>query len=111
MTMVELSKHSEFIQFEVTLNEIPIEKQEQHQSKEFYQKEDEYARGKDVVIDWEFVGVDAGKTFYVDSNGLDMHQRQLWHRKEYTLPNTDNIASNFYPVVSAIAIRDKKSDK
>lgn len=109
---VELSKLSEFMQFEVTLNEIPYGHYNGNHDKAFYQKQNDQDRGKDVVIDWEFLdGYDSDKTFYVDANGLDMHQKKLWHRKDYTISNTDNAASNFYPVTSAIALRDKNSDK
>jgi hypothetical protein len=109
---VELAKLSEFVQFEVTLNEIPYGHYQGNKDKSFYEKQSDKDRGKDVVIDWEFLdGFDTDKTFWVDANGLDMHQKRLWHRKDYTIANTDNQASNFYPITSAIAVRDKKSDK
>lgn len=40
-----------------------------------------------------------------------MVNKQLWKRKEFTQENKENIASNFYPIQSAIAIRDKNSKK
>jgi len=40
-----------------------------------------------------------------------MHQKKLWQRKDYQMSETDNAAANFYPVTSAIAIRDKNSNK
>jgi hypothetical protein len=40
-----------------------------------------------------------------------MVHKQLWKRKEFTQENKENIASNFYPIQSAIAIRDKNSKK
>jgi len=108
---VELSKLSEFVQFEVTLNEIPYGHYSGNHDKQFYEKESERDRGKDVVIDWEFLDFDTDKNFWVDANGLDMHAKRLWHRKDYAIANTDNQASNFYPITSAIAVRDKNTDK
>ena len=40
-----------------------------------------------------------------------MVHKQLWKRKEFTQENKENIASNFYPIQSAIAIRDQNSKK
>jgi len=109
---VELSKFSDFMKFEVTLNEIPVGNYVGNQEKEFYQKQDDQERGKDVVIDWEFLDkFSTDNKLWVDSNGLDMHQKKLWHRKDYEMKHTDNVAANFYPVTSAIVVKDKNSDK
>lgn len=64
-----------------------------------------------MVIDWEFLEFDTGNKLWVDANGLDMHSKKLWERKDYKMKKTDNVAANFYPVTSAIAIRDLKSSK
>mmetsp|Transcript_4442 Transcript_4442/g.6557 ORF Transcript_4442/g.6557 Transcript_4442/m.6557 type:complete len:331 (-) Transcript_4442:54-1046(-) len=74
--------------------------------------ESNYERGKDVVINWEFLdGFNSDGDLWIDTNGLDMHQKKLWARREFAYNKTENIASNFYPVQSAIAIRDKNSNK
>lgn len=48
-----------------------------------------------------FNGFNANKTFWSDSNSLEMLQRQI---KDYGNPE-DTIAGNYYPVTSAIAMR------
>jgi len=109
---VELSEISDFMKFEVTLNEIPIGNYKGEKSKAFFQKQKDAERGKDIVIDWEFLdNFDTDSKLWYNSNGLDMHQKKLWSRKDYQVVETDNVASNFYPVTSAIVIRDKNSNK
>lgn len=54
MAAVELSKFSDFVQFEVVLNEIPFGDYKENKDKSFFQKQGDAVRGKDVVIDWEF---------------------------------------------------------
>jgi len=50
------------IQFEVELSEVPIND----------------GIGKDVTVNFRmFDGFDANKTFYTDSNGLEMQERRL----------------------------------
>jgi hypothetical protein len=46
--------------------------------------------------------------FFTDANGLEMQKRTLNERQEYKVHVEQgmNITSNFYPVTSAIAIRD-----
>lgn len=62
-------------------------------------------RGKDLMINWEFMdGFHTGDNLWIDFNGLDMQHKRLWERKEYFKNRTDNVASNFYPVTSSIAI-------
>lgn len=109
---VELSEISDFIKFDVTVNEIPIANYKDEKTKAFYQKQKDAERGKDVVIDWEFLdGFNTDSSLWFNSNGLDMHQKTLWSRKDYQMTETDNVAANFYPVTSAIVVRDKNSNK
>ena len=84
----------EIIEFEVELNSVPIDKDN---------------RGKDVVVNWQFFdGFDPHGTFWTDSNGLQMMERKINYRPQYTFRgNTSYIGSNYYPVDSAIAMRDK----
>jgi len=105
-----MDKDSEVINFEVILNEIPTLKVVGNRLVEEYQNQTNYMRGKDVMINWDFDQFNTGGDLWVDSNGLDMHNKQLWKRKEFTQEKTNNIASNFYPVTSALAIRDKNSN-
>lgn len=52
-------------------------------------------------------GFNANQTFWTDSNGLRMVERKLNYQSSYVQDHCDfNISNNFYPVTSAIAIRD-----
>ena len=83
----------EFIEFEVGLSEVPIADN----------------IGKNVVVNWKmFDGFEANKTFWTDSNGLEMQERQINHHPTFKAAKGEiqNISNNFYPVDSAIAMRD-----
>lgn len=84
-----------------------------HKNFDHVLSEDE--RGKDVVINWDFLdNFNTNDTYYVDANGLNMLEKTLWKRKEWKFPETGaehNIGANFYAVTSGIAIRDKNSQK
>ena len=52
-------------------------------------------------------GFDAQGKFWADSNSLQMIEREVNKRKDFTIAEKhSNISSNYYPVDSAIAIRD-----
>ena len=76
----------------MNLNSVPVEIDKQ---------------GKDITVNWHmFDNFEANKTFWTDSNGLEMQERRLNWRPSY-MPDTDqNISSNYYPVNSAIVLRD-----
>lgn len=78
----------ELIQFEVELNSVPILDNV----------------SKDVTMNWKFYdGFDPQGEFWTDSNGLEMQKREI---------DRSSIASkNFYPIDSAIAMRDKNDSK
>ena len=59
------------------------------------------------MIDWEMVDFDTHGELWYDANGLQMVHKELWKRQEYE-QKLDNasIASNFYPVQGAVAVRD-----
>ena len=66
-------------------------------------------RGKDVIMNFQFDGFgNDNKTFYTDSNGLEMQKRILDFRPMWNYSGDQNISSNYYPVGSAIAIRNKE---
>lgn len=58
-----------------------------------------------------FEGFQANKTFWTDSNGLEMQERR-WqtHKYKYKADGQEfsyyNIPANYYPIDTAIAIRD-----
>lgn len=47
-------------------------------------------------------------TFYTDSNGRRWEKRILNYRKSWKTRITEPIASNYYPVTTAIKIKDAK---
>ena len=80
----------EFIEFQVELNTVPIDD----------------GKSKDITVNWKmYNGFNANKTFWTDSNGLEMQERNIFNlsRPEHT------ISGNYYPVTSAIAMRDLNS--
>lgn len=80
----------EFIEFQVELNTIPIDDE----------------KAKDITVNWKmYNGFKANKTFWTDSNALEMQERNVLElsRPEHT------ISGNYYPVTSAIAMRDIQS--
>jgi len=58
---------NEVIEFEVELSEVPVKDQ-----------------GKDVTVNWRFFdNFEANKTFWTDSNGLEMQERRLNYNPGY----------------------------
>lgn len=62
--------------------------------------------GYEVVCKWSFADIDSGDVFYTDSNGLEMQRRVRDARPDYDLNTDMRISSNYYPINSAIAIRN-----
>ena len=61
---------------------------------------------KDITVNWKmYNGFNANKTFWTDSNALAMVKRN--YIEESRLDNS--IPANFYPVTSAIAMRDHQN--
>lgn len=82
----------DFVKFHVSTNEVPIAQDK---------------TGKDVVVDWFLMdGFDTDDKFWVDSNGLQMVPKSLNYRKEYNFKVENTISGNYYPITSAIAVRD-----
>lgn len=94
---IHLNDLDQFVKFKVELNEIPV-------------KFDKV--GKDVVADWTFYDdFDTKQKLYVDANGLQMIDKKLFYRKEYPHKSWNTIAANYYPVTSAIAVKDEGKNK
>jgi hypothetical protein len=77
----------ELIEFTVELNTVPIDDR----------------KSKDITVNWKmYNGFTANRTFWTDSNALQMIERNIKDlgRPDYTIPG------NYYPVTSAIAMRD-----
>jgi len=78
---LKLNEASTFIEFEVILNEIPVNMQIKYRNKTDYENESDYERGKNVVINWEFLdNFNTNNQLWVDANGLFMHEKSLWER-------------------------------
>ena len=65
--------------------------------------------GMEVIVKWQLMDFSNAGTFYTDSNGLEMQKRVLNQRPDYTLATNMTVSSNYYPINSAIAIRDPDS--
>lgn len=66
--------------------------------------------GEDVTVNFYSPDIKNNGVFFTDANGLEMQKRTLNERQEYGINIAEgmNITSNFYPVTSAVAIRDDK---
>jgi hypothetical protein len=89
---ISINDLDNFVKFDVTINDVPIELDR---------------TGKDIVVDWFLMDdFDTNKTFWVDANGLEMVKKKLYSRRDYNYTGNGTIAGNYYPVTSAIAVRD-----
>lgn len=66
------------------------------------------SQGQEVVALWRILSDDFSnnKVFYTDSNGLEMQKRILNHRETYTLDTDMKTSANYYPINSAIAVKN-----
>lgn len=63
--------------------------------------------GKDIVVDWYMLdSFDSGNKFWVDANGMQMIEKKLYHRREFTYNTNNTVSANYYPVTTAIAMKD-----
>jgi hypothetical protein len=89
---ISINDIDNFVKFDVAINDVPIELDR---------------TGKDIVVDWFLMDdFDTNKTFWVDANGLEMVKKQLYSRRDYNYTGNGTVAGNYYPVTSAIAVRD-----
>lgn len=86
---------SDFIEFAVELNGIPVSD----------------GQGKDVNVFWSFDDFNANQTFWTDSNGLEMQERIINYRPTWNYSGPENISANYYPVASGIVLRDNYNSK
>lgn len=92
--LIRLGEGFEPIEFEVQMLQIPIIDN----------------KGREVVAKWTFAGIDNENTFYTDSNGLEMQKRVKNYRPDFTLDTEMLVNDNYYPINSAVAIRDLTSN-
>jgi hypothetical protein len=63
-------------------------------------------QGQEVIIQFYTPDIDNNKTFYTDSNGLEMQERIIDYRPTWDFIGFLNVTQNYYPVNSAIVIKD-----
>ena len=66
--------------------------------------------GFEVTVNFHAPHINNEGKFYTDSNGLEMQERILNYRPTWNLTLADgglNITANYYPIQTAIAIRDE----
>lgn len=61
-------------------------------------------------MNWKAYNFHNNKTFYTDSNGLEMQERMLNYRPSFNFFSFEQVSGNFYPINSAIAIVDKTAN-
>ena len=94
---IDLNDIENFVKFHVSTNDVPVSAD---------------ATGKDIVVDWHMLeGFDTDEKFWVDANGMQMVYKTLNKRAEYDFKDaaTDSpysVAANYYPMTSAIAVKD-----
>ncbi|CRK93801.1 CLUMA_CG007329, isoform A [Clunio marinus] len=88
--VVRVYKNEKFIEFEWLVGPIPVNDN----------------IGKEIVSRF-FTVMKSGGAFYTDSNGREMLKRQRNHRDTWKLSLKEQIAGNYYPVTTKIAIEDK----
>ena len=71
-----------------------------------------------MVANFHIEDFDNNGTFYTDANGLEMQKRKLNYRPTWDLDidlsegsPTANTAANYYPITSAISMKDLASDR
>lgn len=67
--------------------------------------------GNEVIVTFTPYDFDNNKTFYTDSNGLEMQTRVLNQRPDFTVSSNQKVSSNYYPINSCISIQDTNPKK
>jgi hypothetical protein len=96
VSRVRLVAGESFARVEWAVGEVPVED----------------GQGKEVLlrVQVDSPSLQSHATFYTDSNGREMQKRVRDQRPTWPLNVTEPVAQNYYPVTSAIALRDE-SDK
>lgn len=66
-------------------------------------------QGQEVTLNFYTPDIDNKNTFYTDSNGLEMQKRILDYRPTWNFTTNMKITQNYFPVNSAILIRDEQT--
>lgn len=93
---VSIDKDLPLIKIDVDLDSLPFQ---------------EILNGYEVVPNFHVKNFDNQKTFFTDSNGLEMQKRVQDYRPTWTLKTTQKVTDNYYPINSAISIQDVNSKR
>lgn len=72
--------------------------------------------GYEVIVDFAIGNFTNNKTFWTDSNGLEMQKRILNYRPTWNLSKNyedslENVTANYFPINTAIQLKDINSDR
>ena len=67
-------------------------------------------KGEEIVLIVDTDIKNSG-TFYTDSNGMEMHKRELNKRENWRWSADEQISGNYYPITSAMYVEDLKTQK
>ena len=75
-----------------------------------------FYNGHEAIVDFSIHNFTNNQTFYTDSNGLEMQKRILNYRPTWNLSlnyndSLENVTANYYPINSAVQIKDIYSDR
>lgn len=93
---VSIDKELPLIKIDVDLDSLPLE---------------QAYNGYEVVPNFHVANFDNAKTFFTDSNGLEMQRRVQDYRPTWNLATTQKVTDNYYPINSAISIQDVNSKR
>lgn len=94
---ISINDVDNFVKFSVSINDAPIALDK---------------AGKDIVVDWYMLdGFNSSGKFWVDANGLEMIPKEVNKRRDFNYTGNSTISSNYYPITSAIAVKDTNSSK
>lgn len=79
------------IKIDVDLNGLPLQ---------------EKMNGYEVVPNFHIKNFDNNRTFYTDSNGLEMQKRIQDYRPTWNLHTSQKVTDNYYPINTAISLKD-----
>jgi len=91
--VIRIWPNSDVIEFDFVVGPIPVDDK----------------IGKEVISRWE-TNLTTNGLFYTDANGRQMLERKRDFRPTWKLTVHEEIAGNYYPVNSRIAIKDDKQD-
>ena len=93
---ISIDKDLPLIKIDVDLDGLPLQ---------------EKMNGYEVVPNFHIKNFDNDKTFYTDSNGLEMQKRVQDYRPTWNLHTSQKVTDNYYPINTAISLKDVGSTR